>query len=194
MKKKLLLVTLILFGLTVLSFADTVSLSPAQLATFNFTATGSTPGTTGSVISLPTGAQLQAILPTIAGGTAVFEWTGSLSIGAGDTFALNYLNSNSNDWTWTLAIYDTSGTNLVGVVDLTSVGPNATDLLSVFVASATTIDRITLTVTGSFPTPDPGDRIPNSTITTVVPEPSSLILLGLGLLGIPTILRLKSSK
>ena len=165
--------------------AATITLTQAQL--LGFVGVGGVNVTSQNpVLDLGTGIQLEATfeIPILPGQYADFTLTGlNIANVNGDTFMLNYVNSNSNDWKWTVFLIGGGSGS-----DWTDVGPNVGDLLTINL-DGTPITGVRIRAEGYFPAqPEIGaqlDRVANSTFVSAVPDPgSSLLLMGLGLVGL----------
>jgi len=189
MKVKLVLLTVSSFLILIShSYADTVTLSQSDLVNFTYSAGGSSNVSSHTVNSFLNGVAIN-VTPTVTDGlvstTAVFQLTSfvsTITVAAGDTFAIVLENSNAKPWKWTMEVW-------VGGISQGTVWANPPAngfaTLSISGLSAGNIAKVVLTMTGKF-----ADDNADAHFFPVA-EPIGLTLLGVGLLGIASLRRFK---
>lgn len=173
-------------GFAAIAKADTVSLSLANRQGFTFaSSTGAVPTFTNQ--SAPTVPPIghYTLAWSVGSSTAV---TGTIispaiSLGsAGDTFVLTVQNTNENPWTFTVAVVGGGGGS-----SSASIAAGAAKTFSISLTGA--ITAVTLTVGATIPI----NSFDQTAEFSLVPEPASLSLLGVGLLGLMGLLRRRAS-
>ena len=164
--------------------ADVIQPSFADLSSLAFSADNNGNIATTQVLAFPPSA-ISVTANSNDGGALDVEFiTPLLSIAnlAGDTFQVNYFNSNGSPWTWTLNLYETDGFTLIGS-DSTSVGPNLTDTFSIGL-NGNDVGFLEVVITGGpFFIPQIGAFDPSADSFLSIPEPASLMLFGVGFLA-----------
>ena len=161
--------------------AGTVTLTSTEIAAFTLNVASSSPNVTSS--SNAGGFFNVQFGGADGAGLGVFELTGlSLSYTAGDIFSLLFTNQNLSDWDFQVIVFTNGGTFSSSVA---TISPGFSNSMNATLASGDTITGIEITVAHAIPnTANPtetDDRAADWKVTSAVPEPSSLFLLGSGL-------------
>lgn len=199
--KRLILITgIVALSVSAPVLANTVTLDPATIQTFTFLdGVNTTAGqTTTNMISL--GIQANSAFSELSTANSVDIGSTSIMIDSSATF-LSLDVSNINETFWDFELFVTDGvTTQSGAVTMTPDGSVVT--LTVDLAGLDLNDPLTVFVRVNNPMLGDDVTIPEGAsgaaefrITSTplsVPEPGTLLLLGLGLLGIPAITRLRN--
>lgn len=199
--KRLILITgIVALSVSAPALANTVTLDPATIQTFTFLdGVNTTAGqTTTNMISL--GIQANSAFSELSTANSVDIGSTSIMLDSSATF-LSLDVSNINETFWDFELFVTDGiTTQSGVVTMTPDGSVVT--LTVDLAGLDLNNPLTVFVRVNNPMLGDDVTIPEGAsgaaefrITSTplsVPEPGTLLLLGLGLLGIPAIARLRN--
>lgn len=199
-KRLILIAGIVALSVSAPVLANTVTLDPATIQTFTFLdGVNTTAGqTTTNMISL--GIQANSAFSELSTANSVDIGSTSIMLDSSATF-LSLDVSNINETFWDFELFVTDGvTTQSGAVTMTPDGSVVT--LTVDLAGLDLNDPLTVFVRVNNPMLGDDVTIPEGAsgaaefrITSTplsVPEPGTLLLLGLGLLGIPAITRLRN--
>jgi len=189
--RKLFSVTILVLGVLMLSplYAGTVTLSITDIHNFTLSASNNLDNWSDSDFSTSTKLNAKFFgtdISPVTGSYATFSTSVSVSYNTGDSFGINIFNNNENIWEFEVFINGTSA----GSINLTALNGTffTIDLDTLLGTSGGTITSVAVKVSPTDvndTTPLIGSNPPDeqAELLISVPEPTSLILLGIGLLG-----------